>query len=483
LTRGNKDIYPRSFTHEVQSIFVEVLGEWDPATLLVIGYEGELTPAIAFVDALSNGSSVTETLAARMEAALENLTNAQVVHVACHLRTGKDGLRSGVEWLITFMHVGEERTLGAGDISSLYISSQNSVISPVLHSSDITGNANLVTSVTEVVKGTSPLRVILKDATPGLPYFVRVIASNTRGYGEFSGVVSGYSTCQPTAPSRASSRLTSNTSALVSFGASLFNGGEPIDTYRVQWFAGSPVYEVQTVTIASNDGIEGVQDIVLVADAALSGEFVVQVDGVASDAISFDASELEMQLALERTGMSDAVSVQKLPAWKPFPVLFTLAEINGTSWWAGVDPAEDPAPIVAQLLEQGLPMIIRIISPDEVLDETIINQHLVVDGTYNSSGFEFIGSAELATITDPNALFRIYAPTYGAVWRVTFQTSRRTGTMPHMDVMPTRTLVNANTALSVALVQAPQTTLVVCSVLYLPRKRHLSYRGTRLQRS
>ena len=104
-----------------------------------------------------------------------------------------------------------------------------------------------------LLSGGSPFQKTVSGLIPGMPYFFRVYAGNSQGYGpSTASVPSSLSPHQtPDGPSNVMLRVTSASMLTVSFGEPVNNGGAPIQKYRIEW---DTVAGFNSQSVAPNKG-------------------------------------------------------------------------------------------------------------------------------------------------------------------------------------------------------------------------------------
>jgi len=104
-----------------------------------------------------------------------------------------------------------------------------------------------------LLSGGSPFQKTVSGLIPGMPYFFRVYAGNSQGYGpSTSSVPSSLSPHQtPDGPSNVMLRVTSASMLTVSFGEPVNNGGAPIQKYKIEW---DTVAGFNSQSVAPNKG-------------------------------------------------------------------------------------------------------------------------------------------------------------------------------------------------------------------------------------
>ena len=100
--------------------------------------------------------------------------------------------------------------------------------------SDFTNSSSLIVNYLE---GGSPFFKTIGDLVQGIPVYVRVYAKNSQGFSNPALTVPPY--LQPyeasSAPTNVNLVVTSDTMLTVSFGPPVLNGGDPINSYVVEW--------------------------------------------------------------------------------------------------------------------------------------------------------------------------------------------------------------------------------------------------------
>ena len=260
---GCADIYPGSFTHEVQSVTIRrESGYASPVSgKFTLSFEGAETVPID-----------VETNAMEMKEILENLDTVKNVHV--EIMTGDNQ----ISWLIEFTDLGHEENPGAGDLELIS-----------LQTTSFSEPSSIVVDIFENRKGTSPMQYTLKEATPGKTIYCRVSSYNSIGFGMPSRVVMATPVGKPSQPEAVYSRVY-DSSLKVTWEEPTQNGGVEIEGYLVEWFSGETVREIQQITTSAIGGVAEVQVIRTSADKeSLGGLFTLTFGGEETKLISYNA--------------------------------------------------------------------------------------------------------------------------------------------------------------------------------------------------
>lgn len=182
---GSSDIYPGSYTNEIQTVSVRKQRGFNCESLdgsFALEFEGKSTDPIS-VNASSDD----------FKAALELLETIHTVTVnSDHHYSSGPGDCASRSWIVTFTHLVHENRQGAGDLGFLALSS-SSLVDPTVTHVDIFEN----------VKGTNPISFNIRGLQYGLAYHCRVSAYNSLGYGVSSSIVTATPVIQPPPPNNA----------------------------------------------------------------------------------------------------------------------------------------------------------------------------------------------------------------------------------------------------------------------------------------
>ena len=151
--------------------------------------------------------------------------------------------RHAYAWNVTFT----SPFLNAGDVPSILVSTNDGTSATTIATGGITSSSGTVTAgltgtsprveVFELVKGTVPMRYTISNLSPSSSYFTRVAAINKHGLGPW--ITSTYSSKpKQTTPSvcrDVTVSAESGTRIGVWWQKPLFEGGDPISKYEVQW--------------------------------------------------------------------------------------------------------------------------------------------------------------------------------------------------------------------------------------------------------
>ena len=220
ISAGSANIMPHSFTREVQAIVVDAVGELSDGSTFNVEFEG--------YTALTIPSNCTS---GALRNALEALPSLHAVSVT--RSPIRNGIRSGFEWLVTFAHTSHETARGAGNLPLIGVNMQGCI------------GMNVRGFAEEVVRGTNPLHVEISGLRTGAEYGLRVTAVNSRGPGVGEIATDRVLVSKQPSPPLLPILRTSGASELeISFAPGASNGGDAVESYRVERFIGEPVPEI-----------------------------------------------------------------------------------------------------------------------------------------------------------------------------------------------------------------------------------------------
>ena len=254
---GRADIVPGSFTFEEQSI--AVVADSRAGGTFRLSFEGKETVDIEFDES-------RETFKQKLEA-------IPSIHVASVRRYVTSQRLQLVTWHVTFAYLKHETVVGAGDVG-LFLATATS---------DLSGNQARV-EVTEMVKGTAPLRFTIDGLEPGKDVFARVSAQNSAGFGAASAATKGAPRGPPAAPARVALGVAGGSALDLSWAAPHLDtahlttyfsteaaraeaaasakeatlaasNGAPLTGYRVEWFRKPGKAESQIITTSADRGV------------------------------------------------------------------------------------------------------------------------------------------------------------------------------------------------------------------------------------
>lgn len=258
--------------------------------------------------------------AADMKAAIETLSGSCTVDVS----RGIQG--NGYEWVVTFSDPVNDRLLRPMRPNALLLDNTADYVDPVA----------VVVPL---------LRADISTPKSGVPYHVRVAAGNEVGVGAFR--TSSPTSLQPApqTPGGVTYAIVgplSDTEILVQWEAPLFDGGEKISEYYLEWDTaatfdsgsdGNPIGSVK-LDASEQESIADVQAVRVSIDDGLyvSGSFSLKYHGQTSGPIPFDASAEELKISLEGLCTIGEVAVSRSlgPANGGYTWLVTMiAEAEG----------------------------------------------------------------------------------------------------------------------------------------------------------
>lgn len=424
---GSSDIYPGSYTNEIQTVSVRKQRGFDCESLdgsFALEFEGKSTDQIS-VNASSDD----------FKAALELLETIHTVNVnSDHHYSSGSGDCASRSWIVTFTHLVHENRQGAGDLGLLGLSS-SSLVDPTVTHVDIFEN----------IKGTNPISFSIRGLQYGLAYHCRVSAYNSLGYGVSSSIVTATPVIQPPPPNNTFVSIPDpdtieepGTSLLLSWdaiGADMDNnGGDPVSEYKVEWYSSIGKREIQKLTTSSSDGITEIQSIKISADSVgITGFFTVVFDGESSDLIPHDvdadgAGSLEVKL--ERLSTIGDVEVSRDLSWASVPqVEFDL--MQGSN-------------VLERVGDGSTSSLVELFSAGDSIN--VGGEHHVVSSVTSS----FINLSDAYTGPSANNVI-IHKWSYGYEWRVTFNS--HIGEQPLLEVHPADNWAGANPVIEVARVR------------------------------
>ena len=304
--KGNADIIPGTFTHEVQTISTRALS--DITGSFKLRFEGYETGSIDY--------SAT---AQEMKSALEQLSTIHTVNVH------KDTLasRNQAVWTVEFTHLVDELVQGAGNIGLMHAdaSSLNGVMAQVV--------------VAEKIKGSAPFYYDIQGLNNGTSYYVRAAAFNHRGHGAYSTVKSFAPKGRPGTPPTPHLTVNTSTSLNLDFSLPASDNGAPLDHVLLEWFVGSSTTASQTITTSATAGINEVQTLTTTADGTIGGSFYLKFGGELSEVISADETASGLEDILERMSTIGNVVISEEASQVPVPGTVTIA--NGSPSVASCD--------------------------------------------------------------------------------------------------------------------------------------------------
>lgn len=261
---GSSDIFPGDYTNEVQAVTVTSLSTVSGSFTLT--FEGEEVAPVAFNES-------PESFKRKLEA-IETIFCVDVKRFAM------DAELRLYSWHITLAWLNGDVIPGAGNIGLFGVKSV-----------DLDGNGADV-KVFELVVGTNPMEINIPNLLPGVQYFCRVAAHNSRGFGEFSEIAVGVSRGQPGPPVDATLAIRSSSSLTTTWSPPASNGGADVSGYLVEWFAAADpgTNEIQMISTSAKKGVSEVQSVSIKADEDnLGGYYQLRFDGQNTANIAWDA--------------------------------------------------------------------------------------------------------------------------------------------------------------------------------------------------
>lgn len=261
---GRSDIFPGDYTNEVQAVTVSSLSTVSGSFTLT--FEGKDVAPVAFNESPESFKSKLE--------AIETIFCVDVK------RFTVDADLKLYSWHITLAWLNGDVIPGAGNIGLLGVKSV-----------DLDGNGAEV-KVFELVVGTNPTKYTISNLLPGVQYFCRVAAHNSRGFGKFSEIAVGLPRGQPGPPVNATLAIASSSSLTTTWSPPASNGGADLSGYLVEWFAAADpgTNEIQMISTSAKKGVSEVQAVSIKADEDnLGGYYRLRFDGQNTGNIAWDA--------------------------------------------------------------------------------------------------------------------------------------------------------------------------------------------------
>ena len=405
---GSADIYPGSFTTEVQTVYVSKLpGFTTTATgTFRLSFEDEITEEI---DVSASADEV--------KGALEAIESIHTVNVM-----KEEDLNGQVGWVITFSHVIDTGGKGAGDIALFEVT-------------DATLSEPSVTSIQvfENVKGTDPLIYTIDGLTEGQMYYVHISAQNEVGWSTPSIVMSAIPRGQPDVPLIANASIppASGSTALdVTWLPPSTDGGDTISGYEVEYYSNPGEFEIQEIAVTSSTrGVADIQSIRTAADSdSISGFFSISFMGEQTEPIAYNAladGENSLESKLERLSTIGNVAVTRELSTRPVQnEVFVLAN-GSTSIGRAVGSSTDMAALF------------------EVSDIIFVGGERHVVSAVSTSSITI--QAAYAGPSSNEA--HVYKWAYGYEWQIEFES--HVGEQPVLQVEPGENWAGENPTLDV----------------------------------
>lgn len=236
-----------------------------------------------------------------VKAAIESLSGVCTVDVSRSVRG------NGFEWLITFSDTSNDRVLRTMRPNAVLLD-------------NIMDYVNTEAIVVPI------LRVDLTALKSGVPYYVRAAAINDVGVGGFR--VSSPTSLQPSpqtpgSPRRITATALSDAEILVQWESPLFDGGERITEYILEWDT-SPMFDsaadgnpIGSVVLDASDrgSVPDVQAVRTSIDDGLylAGSFSLKYNGQTTNILPFDAPAADVEIALDSLCTVGDVAVTRTP--------------------------------------------------------------------------------------------------------------------------------------------------------------------------
>ena len=397
VVKGNVDIAPADYTFEQQAIQTSALSTIGGTFKLE--FEGVISDAIPF--------NANKTL---MKLAMEQLSTIYTVNVEVEdsydVRQSALGART---WTVTFSHLFHESVQGAGDVGLLIPH----------YSTTLTGNNAKVSVATQVV-GSNQLEIDIDDAltasvgapqlVPGMEYYVRVAAFNSRGYGPYTNVVSATPRRAPGRVGDVSIAVASGASLRLAWKAPSDIGGAAVSDFKLQWYTAQGTPEVQLVTTSAGEHIHEIQRIEsrAVVDNVY-GFFTLSFRGEMSRSIPHNAAHGFVKESLELMSTIGTVHVTRVPSKFPMPGYASVQQ--GT---AEILCTKDPTSFKVPL---AVGHRIWVAGEEFTVRGLLTNPFKIQLGnkTDHTTPANFVGETVL-----PSTELTYYRHAYGFDWTVTF---------------------------------------------------------------
>lgn len=262
---GRSDIYPGDYTNEVQAVTVTSLSA--VSGTFTLAFEGKELAAVAYDESAESFKGKLEAIDTIFCVDVKRFT------VNEHLNL--------YSWYVTLAWLNGEVVPGAGNIG----------LFNVVSTFNLDGNGADV-GVFELVAGTNPMEYTIPNLLPGVQYFGRVAAHNSRGFGEFSTDATGLPQGQPGPPVDATLAIDSGSAISTTWLSPVSDGGAALSGYMVEWYtvADPGTTEVQMVTTSAKKGVSEVQTVSVTAEENnLGGYYKLSLDGQDTGNIAWDA--------------------------------------------------------------------------------------------------------------------------------------------------------------------------------------------------
>ena len=246
--KGSAEIFPGDFTNEVQAVTVTSLSVVSGS--FTLAFEGKEVAPVAFNEAPESFKSKLE--------AIDTIFCVDVKRFATDVSLNL------YSWHITLAWLNGEVIPGAGDIGLL----------TVMSTENLDGNGAEI-NVFELVAGTNQIEFTIRNLVPGVQYYGRVAAHNSRGFGDFSEIAVGLPQGQPGPPIGATLSIESSSYFTTTWSPPASDGGADISGYLVEWYAtaDSGTSEIQMITTSAKKGISEVQTVSIKAGEDNLGGF------------------------------------------------------------------------------------------------------------------------------------------------------------------------------------------------------------------
>ncbi|TMW57104.1 hypothetical protein Poli38472_003029 [Pythium oligandrum] len=307
VVKGFSDLAIGDFTHEVQEIYSDA--KTTLSGTFTLEFEGRITTAI------SVGASALE-----MQDALQAITTLYSIKVT---RTWRSQAINTAIWTVTFAYLRGEEMVGAGNIFNIKVADTS-----------LLGGTAATVKVANKITGSDPFRYTITGLRPGLRYYFHVMAYNAEGFGSTNSPMSSAVTCgQPDPPKSVVASVVDGTSLGVTWTASAYDGGCPINRYKVEWYRVEGTREQQTITTSASKGLPEIQSVTNFADSqSLGGYFKLSFGGETSENIAWNApatGQGSIKERLERLSSVGTVDVSQQPSTRVVGGL--MVTVTGTT--------------------------------------------------------------------------------------------------------------------------------------------------------
>ncbi|DAZ98274.1 TPA: hypothetical protein N0F65_008959 [Lagenidium giganteum] len=376
IIKGVADLAIGEFTHDVQDVFTDaktaITGSFK------LEFEGQIT-----------GSIQVSATALEMQQALQAATSLYSIKVTKQWRN--QAMNTAI-WSVTFAYLKGEEMVGAGNIFNIRVSD----------ASGLGGTAASVTIAKKIV-GTDPFQYTISGLRSGAQFYFHVMAYNEDGFGSANSPLSTAITCShPDPPSSVTASVVDGTTLNATWGASTFNGGCPIDKYKVEWYRAEGKREEQTITTSASKGIPEIQSLSNFADSrSLNGNFKLTFRGETTENILWNAPAMGLNSIKDRLERLSTVGTVDVSRQSSTRVIDGLKITTTGTTTVTVDASS-----TVSLAQAGLASLTSV---------WILGQQYTLNVVGATS---FTVTVAPPTITVPVPVFK---DAFGYVWLITFQ--------------------------------------------------------------